>query len=480
MKFNIHRLWIALTPRVLLVCLLFIGVFARAFREANDPDMWWHLATGRYIVEEGRIPKVDVFSYTSANRPWITHEWLTDVGMYALYRVAGKASLILVPALIVLGVTVLLYLQCTARPYIAVFATLVGVFTTAVSWGARPQLLNVLFLALLMYIIEQYRGGRSWTVWLLPPLTALWSNSHAGFMLAPFVVGVVLAGDGLALLIKHTSSRTLSFPRWRMLAIVFFVCVGAALLNPNGVHMLTYSFDTLGSAAMQTYITEWASPNFQNPGFWPFALLLLGGSTLLILARQRIELTDLTLFMGFAFAGLLSARHTPLFAVIAPPVITRAVAHKQPVLAHQRNVPALNWLILVLALVATGLNYRQTLLNDRVQEMQLYPQAALNYLVSQGWDTKPGYNDYNWGGYLIWAGIPVFIDGRADVHGDALMREYVQTLHIHENWRAPLDKYGVEYVLIGPRTPLGVLLKETAEWKHVYRDDVAVIFVREE
>ena len=108
----------------------------------------------------------------------------------------------------------------------------------------------------------------------------------------------------------------------------------------------------------------------------------------------------------------------------------------------------------------------------------MYPQAAVDYLVSQGWNLQHGYNEYRWGGYLIWARIPVFIDGRADVYGDAFINEYVRISHIRKDWRALLDQYEVEYVLIESTSSLAVLLEETAEWEQVYEDGVAGVFVR--
>ncbi|HPD41825.1 MAG TPA: hypothetical protein PLD43_09730, partial [Anaerolineae bacterium] len=101
------------------------------------------------------------------------------------------------------------------------------------------------------------------------------------------------------------------------------------------------------------------------------------------------------------------------------------------------------------------------------------------YLQTQGWETRRVFNTYNWGGYLIWEGLPVFIDGRADVYGDAFMLEYLTTYHLTPNWRRPLDKYKVDCVLIESRSPLATLLLEAPEWDQAYQDDVATLFVHE-
>ena len=87
-----HRWW-QLDPQRVLVLALFIALLAMSAREIADPDFWWHLATGRYIVETRSIPHHDVFSYTATDHKWITHEWLTQVGMIALYSGGGLTAL---------------------------------------------------------------------------------------------------------------------------------------------------------------------------------------------------------------------------------------------------------------------------------------------------------------------------------------------------------------------------------------------------
>lgn len=477
----LKKLWASLTTRRLLVALLFLGIFGRALREANDPDMWWHLATGRAIVTQQEIPKADPFSYTRAGTRWYTHEWLTEVGMFTLYQWGGKAALIFMAALLITLTFWWVYLQSAARPHVAVFLVLAGAFASSVSWGVRPQILTMAGLALFSWLLERYRQGARWPLWLFPALTVLWTNLHAGFLLGPAFLALNLAGDALALWFKRTGPRTLTWARWRALALATLATLPAAFLNPNGWTMLRYPFDTLTSSAMRSYIQEWASPNFHDPGLWPFAVVLLGGMAIFAMGRRRLELTDLLTFWGFAAAGLFSARHIPLFAVLAPPIISRAIvwdsARIQSVTT--RLFLAINWSLLLVAVLVVGWQFQRVMVQDRQQEAAQYPQAAVAYLRTQGWETRRVFNTYNWGGYLIWEGLPVFIDGRADVYGDAFMLEYLTTYHLTPNWRRPLDKYKVDYVLIESRSPLATLLLEAPEWDQAYQDEVATIFVQE-
>jgi hypothetical protein len=220
------------------------------------------------------------------------------------------------------------------------------------------------------------------------------------------------------------------------------------------------------------------------------AALLLGGAGALALTQCERDLTDILLFLGLAFASLLSARNIPLFAVTATPIVTHYAAHMrvgrwcwnllQPV--PRRPPPGVlvlaNWVLaLLLALVATS-RLAYVLAKNRDVEARRYPVAALEYVQANGLAEKRMYNSYNWGGYLLWRGYRVFIDGRADVYLDDFMNEYVLAYQLRGDWRRPLDRYEVDYILIESDASLGTLLETSAEWTRVYRDELAVVFVR--
>ncbi|MFZ0760836.1 MAG: hypothetical protein WAM69_12885, partial [Candidatus Sulfotelmatobacter sp.] len=121
------------TTRVFLA-VLFLGLFGMAARKATDPDLWWHLKTGQYIAEHESVPHADLFSYTRAGKPWVTHEWLTELLLYEVERTAGWAGLILVFAAVLGAAFFLLYLRCGPAPYVAGVATLCAAWATVPVW----------------------------------------------------------------------------------------------------------------------------------------------------------------------------------------------------------------------------------------------------------------------------------------------------------------------------------------------------------
>ncbi|RMH00806.1 MAG: hypothetical protein D6706_03100 [Chloroflexi bacterium] len=479
-----------MTTRRLFALLLLLALFAMGVRETLDPDMWWHLRTGEYILQHG-IPRQDVFSFTVPEHEWVTHEWLSQLFMWLVYRVGGFAGLIVVFAGFVVATFGLVYRASEGRPYLAGFVTLLAAITSAIVWGARPQMFNLLLTAVFVLIVQKYRNRQGAFLWLLPPLTALWANLHSGYLLGVVFLAAVAFGETWQRWQYAQDTLSLSRSAVRRLWLVTGLSFLAAALNPNGPTLWVYPFFTLGSNAMQVYIQEWHSPDFHLPMFWPFAGMMAVGVMALLFSAKRPSWTELLLFLGTAGAGLLSARHIPLFAIISAPIISRhllASTQKSriyPLLAGETAVSPppplmrfLNLFILLMAIAGVAGWTATKITGNEMAIAERYPVAAVDYLEQAGLADEPGYNTYNWGGYLVWRGIPVFVDGRADVYGDPFLFYYLQTYQVTENWDKPLDDFAVRYVLMERDTPLTAVLTVSNEWHLAYQDDVAVIFVR--
>ncbi|MBK7177949.1 MAG: hypothetical protein IPH82_12305 [Chloroflexi bacterium] len=480
-----------MTVRRLFTTLFLVALFAMAVRETLDPDMWWHLRTGEYILQEG-IPRQDVFSFTVPDHEWITHEWLSQVFMWGVYQFGGLPGLIIVFALLITLTFWLVYLVTPGRPFLAAFVVLLAAFAAAIVWGARPQIFNLLLTAVFVFLLERFKDkkiGRR-ALWLLPVISCLWANLHSGYLLGVVLLGTYTVGEALQQW-RGGGDRTLPWSDIRFLAMITALSFGTAVLNPNGPELWIYPFFTLGSSAMQVYIQEWHSPDFHVSIFWPFIALAGLGVIGMIFSQRRPTWGDLLLFGGTLAAGLLSARNIPLFAIVSAPIVARHVLGSldgtavYPILSGEKPerratavMQALNWLLLLLAVLG-ALGWTATkIAGNEAAVAARFPVTAVDYLESSGLAEQPGYNSYNWGGYLIWRGLPVFVDGRADVYGDPFLFYYLQTFEVADNWQEPLDDYAVAYVLMETGAPLTTLLQTSPDWQLAFADDVAQIFIR--
>lgn len=468
-----------LTTRRLFVALLALALWLIGIRQTIDPDLWWHLRTGELIWGQG-IPRVDTFSFTVPGREWIAHEWLSQWFMWLVYRVGGLVGLIFFFALLVAITFMVVYWACSGRPYLAAFVVLLAALTAAPPMGSRPQMFNLFFLALFVWVVEGVNSGRTpaKTLWFLIPLSVLWANFHSGYLTGIFYLaahsGATWLEKGYPLAKKKAEGQLL-------LPLVTIGAFLAAALNPNGFELWRYPFQTLGSQAMQSRIPEWQSPDFHIAHFRLFAGMMGVQVMIWVASRHRPGWAELLLFFGTGAAGLNSSRNIPLFAIVNAPSLARHLATLWPALPPARKQPKLlswvNGLLLLLGLVGGGLWFGQQAAGNDQAIAAIYPVAAVDYLQATNLAEQPGYNSYPWGGYLIWRGLPVFVDGRADLYGDDFLFYYVQTIDLAEKWQEPLQDYQVAYVLIEQDSNLARLLTVSPDWEMVFADDVAAIFV---
>lgn len=463
----------------------FLMVFALAVRQSAyiDPDLWWHLQTGQDIVNSRSIPHVDIYSFTKSGSEWITHEWLSEIVMYGIYRLTGWGGLLFIFSALITIALYIMYRRSEGKPYVAALAVLLAAASSSPLFGIRPQMITFLFASIYIALLTRYQeDGRSRPLWWMAPMMLFWVNFHAGYALGLGLIGLYLIG--LVLDRKWNLVRPL--------ALVMLVCTALVPLNPNGLRMFSYPLETLRSPAMAAYIEEWASPDFHKVMFLPLALLLFMLLGALALSSNRPRPSELFLLIVTGFGALRSGRHIPIFALIAAPILARHVWTIMCVHGWDRRIMspeapatagaiAFTFIFLLAPTTLGVVRVQHFVANQPAYEAKNYPASAVNFLQEK---KLPGplYNRYGWGGYLIRRLYPdylVYIDGRADVYGDAFMVETMHTYDGHPRWREPLDRLSIRTVLVAPDAALASLLRQDQTWRRVYEDRQAVIFTRE-
>lgn len=463
---------------------LFTLLFATAIRPTIDPDLWWHLRTGEAVVDSG-IPHTDIFSFTFPNNEWVTHEWLSDVVMWSLYQLGGLPLLQVVFAGLTVLIWLLVYRLCAGRPYIAGLVVAVAAKASEVVWGARPQLFNLLLFALFIYLLERRKDGAlgSWVFLAFPLATVLWANLHSGYLLGIVVLATYLMGEWIENRRQSPSVRALSPPDVSRLAGATVASFLAALINPNGARLWIYPFETLGSSVQREFITEWFPPTPDLLIFWLTVALIVTGVFAMFRSRLAPTATELLMFAGTAVGAFLSVRNIPIFAVAAAPILARHLAaaisldrfvDEDDAADESRLATAIGGAVIAFGALLIGFGTLQD--NDEVVE-GTFPVAAVDFIEASEL-SGPIFNAYNFGGYLIWRGIPVYIDGRADVYQDSGLLQYAKTAFVEEDWQAPLELYGIRLVLVERGSRLANALAESGGWELRFEDDVAVIYWR--
>ena len=478
--------WSGQTAFFILLAPLLLLVAIRFFYVPTDPDYWWHLKTGQLIVETGALPRVDDFSYTASGHRWVTHEWLSEVAWYVIQERVGYVGNVALFAVLGTAVSLLVYATCRSRGLGEPAAAILMLWAWALSMpsaNVRAQLLTVLLAALVALLLTRYRQGQTRALWPVPLLFVVWVNLHGGYLVGLVLLGLTCAGEAMS----RMSGRH-GAPLRPLLAITA-LSILATLLNPHGLDALAYPFSYAGTAnASMRYIVEWQSPDFHKPHFLLFAASLLLAMVLGV-SRRPLGPTEALWTLALGLMALQSGRHIPIYAVVVTPILGARLAQEIPLLTRplsgwrRPKLLGVSWILLALAvprvaLAADDLGSTQL---GREPNGATYPAAAVEYLRSARLDGNL-YNSYYFGGYLVYQLHPqrrVFIDGRADVYGDAFMDRYMEVSLVQPGWRQVLDDYGVRIVLVEKASRLATVLRDDPQWREVLVGEAERLFVRQ-
>ena len=486
------RLADRLSARTLLLGGVMIVVLSLFTGVEQDPDFWWHLRIGRWMAENGRLPSTDLFTYTVPSHVWTDHEYLTEILMWLLYSTFGIAVLCIAFGLLTWAGFWLIYLQVRRQPFVLVG---VGLTVAAIAgspiWGPRAQMITFAFTCLELYWLRSYLEGRSRAINFFPLVMVAWANLHGGWVIGFGWLGVALAAEVFAWAWDQDD------PAHRMhvrrLGLIALVSVAAVAATPHFLSLYPYPFETQGSVAQQKLIVEWFSPDFHLTELRPFEAMVI----LLVVgyALKRPSLFDL--FLGVLALGLAlqSVRNIALFVAATAPIVINSYGAWWRELATSRrwkySLPsrplfaAITAVALVVIAGATSARIATTLAPTHQQQLDTttYPVAAADWLAAHPEVGTRMFNQYGWGGYLANRFYPdpnrrVFIFGEAALMGDPLLNEYEDVVSLRPDWRQVLDRYGVDYVVYNKGDALANVLATQPDWKVVYQDSVAVIYVR--
>lgn len=489
---------------ILVVTLLLL--FLMASRTPLDSDLWWHLQSGRVMIETGKPLLTDIFSYTREGQVWVNHSWLSEIILFYLYQWTGWMGLSAWMGVMAVLLGVFLWLQLPLRTFSrAGFVLLAGV-CCAPLMTPRPQFFSLVFLACLIWVVDLWLERNDKLLWIIVPFFILWSNLHGGYML-----GILfLLSSAVGLLLDTISSdeddRRGKLKRACILAGVSLASYAAAAVNPNGIRMWFIPFQTVGVDVLRLLIQEWASPDFHGMETWPFAFYL----TLLVFCLSRktkkIPFRLVIPSLLFILLGLYARRNmavavivsllmlavawnnlpiTDFFTALIPKSIQNWYADYRTRGGNDIPVSKKKVINLIFAgLLGMGCFFKLAAVTHPVLvtafEQRYNPEQAVVFMDShKALVNGRLFNSYNWGGYLIWknAQIKVFVDGRTDLFGDEILREWLTITQVDKGWEDLLQKRQVTRVMIEPTRPLASALP-AAGWVERFRDTQTVIFDR--
>ncbi len=474
---------------VFVTALLWMMALPQHHPSLGDPDSYWHLAAGRWILAHQAVPHGDPFSHSMPGSAWTTHEWLSQIIFAMAHARAGWSGMVGLAAVAYAGMLAYVTRFLLHRMQ-AVHALLFVVFTAYLTLShllARPHILAwpliVLWFGRLITAVEERRSPPGWLLLVM----VLWANLHGSFTLG-LVFGGVLAAE--ALWLAPAGQRGATFKPW---ARFMLLAALASLATPHGWDAWLYTVQVMNQSVSLRLIGEWQSPNFQKLHALEIWLLLV--FALALLGRFRLTLPRTILLLALIHMALKHTRYGSILGMVGTLLIAAPLAQRWATTAGAvRHAEGLDrWFAAlappasravaaaVLALAGAGAVALGAWREHRPLE-NVTPAAAVQAARSATGGKLPGavFNSYNFGGYLIEQGIPVFIDGRSDMYGDAFVRLYADATAVHklDALLGTLEKYRIAWTLLVPGTPAIALLDQMPGWKRVHADAVAVVHVR--
>jgi hypothetical protein len=445
----------------------------------NDGDTLSHIVIGRWIIEHRALPFHDPFSWTFHGATWVPHEWLAEVVFAAIYDRLGWGGVVAATALAIAAAFALLTraLQSALGPRRAVIGAALAFLLTEPHLLARPHVLALPLLVIWMAAVIRARDeGRVPSFASLPVMT-LWCNLHGGF-----VVGLLFAG----LLAAEAVLQAAAAVRWqaaRRWGVFLALSALAALVSPNGIELFALPLRLLRMSFATSTLSEWRAADFQ--GFEPLELwiilAILGGFSL----GLRLPWTRTAMVLLLLHLALSHVRNAELLGIIGPLLIAAPLGAQLPSPAraaarggarrYAATPVAVAAVVIALGVLSTAILLDRRGLRPREN---VAPVAAVDAARAAGLD-RHVLNSLRFGGYLMFVGIPTFIDGRADLFGDEfLARNAAASAGIDNALPDLLEEYAVAWTLFEPSSAAASLLDHLPGWQRVYADADTVVHRR--
>jgi hypothetical protein len=510
-------------PLKAIIMLLLFASFFMFFLKINlwDYDFWWHVATGRYILTEGHIPHQDVFSFSSnmpENRDYFFPErenlilkqyWLTQILFYAIFNRYGAEGIIFLRAILLVLTLLVAYwgIQKSGASFITSFISVFLLFNISIrSTGERPVLFSILFTALTLFILENFKDKKDRNIFFLAPVMLLWANMHGGFILGDVIVMVFMFCEGLKMITKKSrynkDEQMLFFGATALAIIVSFI-------NPNGWNAFLVAFSPKYEVFVKG-IQESVSPfysylNKLRPVDYSHVFVVLLFPFILLLRNRKLDVSHIMLLSGFWYMSMRSSRYIIFYAVVGimlmaneTDVLITSLIEKK---VSERFCGKMQYGMIITALCSTlifmGAQFRHGKFEFKTATGITVPESAVNFIRENKIEGNI-FNEYAYGGFIEWKLYPwkkTFIDSRKLNY--TVASEYSWVIDAVNSitserltpgkiplWEKLLDHYKVNIVFLSPLSvegyipPLLFRLLDGDKWVPVYIDSLSFIFLR--
>ena len=468
---------------IIMIVMLCAAFTVRTFQN----DTFYTIKVGESILEHG-IDMKDHFSWHELDYTY--PHWLFDIAVYKLHDLGGLNSLYIASILIFIVIGITFYfmnLKQNKSYFVSLLFSILTVIMLARFVTMRAQLISYLIFLLEILFIEQFlkKGKKGYIAGLLI-LCVLLANIHAAVWPMYFILMLPYLFEYLVAVIND---KIMNKPKLgvftdkiilernkniKTLFIVFLISIPLGLLTPIGDTPYTYFIRTLSADTME-YIEEHKSlvliENLFVIGY--LAIMLIP----LIFTKVKVKLGDLAMMGGLLFMAFLSIRHIALLAIIGMFYLCRLICNIGKIKTNNPldyNLPWYGIVVVTLTIVGTSIfvynvNFKEPFINENI-----YPVLMTDYMETNlDMENVRLYNEYDFGSYLMYRDIPVFIDSRSDLYTKSFNNStdiFNECMKITENYGRIFKKYNITHILIYKDTNLNQILAISPNYELIHKE----------
>ena len=479
---------------VIIVSLIIITLICGAFTVRTfQNDTFYTIKVGESILERG-IDMKDHFSWHDLEYTY--PHWLYDIMIFKIFDIGGFNGLYIsnIITFIVIGIAFyFINLKQNKSYFVSLLFSILGMIMIARFVTARAQLITYLFFILEIFFIERLlaSSNKKYMIWLFA-LCVLIANIHAAVW--PFYF-ILMLPYLFEYLVGFINSKIKNKPKFglfsdkliveknkniKYLGIVFIVSLFLGLLTPIGDIPYTY-FIKIAQGNTMEYIDE-HKPLVLIENLFVIGYLVIMLSVL-IFTKVKIKISDFCMMVGLLFMTFMSVRHLSFLGIIGMFYLCRLVCNvgyiktKKP---FDFELPSYSLFVVLVSIIITcgvvyNINSKEDFINPNI-----YPVTMVDYMKKNiNMDKVRLYNEYDFGSYLIYRDIPVYIDSRSDLYTKEFNGErdiFTDCMEITEKYGRVFKKHKITHILIYKDTYLNQILAVSSNYEVIHKDGRFVLY----
>lgn len=451
-----------------------------------DPDSFWHLRVANQLHQQGIAPIVDEISFASIKQPWTPYSWLAELGMKAIWDIAGYRGAIATQALMMGGFVIFIALaarELTQRdrdtenqnPIAVIVATTFAMYIALPFLSFRPVTFVFVMLALCAWLLLRDRRllECSRAVWWLGPITVLVTNCHFFSIVIPLWVSALMVGS-----VVEGNSKSSKRYGWLLLVTLLACCMTPML---PGVVRQIWSYQTADPMVSAGLITE-LRPFWVDPICTSIVASAIGCA---IFNRRRLRAGEWFWLIGSLVLYIRLARLSPAYAPIAAASLAACLPQFSGRVLERFVIRVAVASIIALGIVRLAIEFPHSdrtmnaWLNRHAEYGPGYPAAAAEYVASHVHpDRGRLINEFSWGGYLAWKlgdHYQVLVDGRTQLFAPKLWQSlYLENL---AQSRPVLESALADAAILPVKKSRFAEVLRGMGWQTAYRDNIAEVLL---